>query len=788
MDEYTLADLHRLAQEYGVRLGNSTREEAVALLSSVHDAAGARGAAGEAVVVGSLAVAVAVCKAYSLNDPEGYYAALQLPLNATESEIKTAHKQRSMILHEDRHATAPKELHDMAKEMQQRVNTAKEVLLDSATRRAYHHQGSAGVARASLVPAHLGAKDFISNLDILAQKEKLVRLQQELDSSGSAVVRFDCSDNFQRITEGIHAGLDSIGYDWDKQPEQYEEEYEEDEEEEEIDLGEEREEDSEEGGEDSNVMIEKSKSLRVARVDINGRQMFVIIPDDDVQQKLEANLQQQMEKRQTDGDEGVEHDHPTPPMSKTKKMIQTVMNWPRMLPHASQVFMAQSFSYPILPKHLLEFSAGGPQSWFKTVYTYSKCAMSEYKAKAKMQASALTVHVQMLRKMTANFDWTLRYKVVSSLRSSSWGSALTSIFRRTIGEGRDLTAKLHISPDEDDRKLTWIYSKWDEMSSTSYSLDLGYLTLGGTVINRLMLPRKDPVLVETLEDEDEEEAVRTAGNLTTMYSQDIFEGTTRISWKAMFNLSKKSTANQLGFGISTSLPYCFLGFAWATSPEYHARTELQLVFKRNKFSIAAPILITTATDGPTTATYLLAPILLFKLAQELLIKPWSGMRKRKEIMQRRVMHRDKQWGEHRRALDEQKLLEIEAKRRLNEELATEGGLVIQNAKYGCLHPNFTYDEEDLPPNVLDVSVCLQAKVANHGLILPAGPKHQYDGFCNVDPHGEEEKYIKVRYLFHDQPHEVEVLENMELALPLLEHKIDLKSAAHEAVSPKNTSR
>eukprot|EP01064_Diplonema_japonicum_P038042 TRINITY_DN909_c2_g1_i2.p1 TRINITY_DN909_c2_g1~~TRINITY_DN909_c2_g1_i2.p1 ORF type:complete len:250 (+),score=40.82 TRINITY_DN909_c2_g1_i2:83-832(+) len=199
-------------------------------------------------------------------------------------------------------------------------------------------------------------------------------------------------------------------------------------------------------------------------------------------------------------------------------------------------------------------------------------------------------------------------------------------------------------------------------------------------------------------------------------------------------------------------------------------------------------LITTATDGPTTATYLLAPILLFKLAQELLIKPWSGMRKRKEIMQRRVMHRDKQWGEHRRALDEQKLLEIEAKRRLNEELATEGGLVIQNAKYGCLHPNFTYDEEDLPPNVLDVSVCLQAKVANHGLILPAGPKHQYDGFCNVDPHGEEEKYIKVRYLFHDQPHEVEVLENMELALPLLEHKIDLKSAAHEAVSPKNTSR
>ena len=104
-----------------------------------------------------------------------------------------------------------------------------------------------------------------------------------------------------------------------------------------------------------------------------------------------------------------------------------------------------------------------------------------------------------------------------------------------------------------------------------------------------------------------------------------------------------------------------------------------------------------------------------------------------------------------------------------------GGLVIQNAKYGCLHAAPEDDEAlekaGLPPRVLVVTVALQAAVHESQLLLNAGPKHRYDGFYDVDPDSTEEKYLRVRYLFLGEPHEVELLEGMELVLPLQEHKL-----------------
>ena len=103
---------------------------------------------------------------------------------------------------------------------------------------------------------------------------------------------------------------------------------------------------------------------------------------------------------------------------------------------------------------------------------------------------------------------------------------------------------------------------------------------------------------------------------------------------------------------------------------------------------------------------------------------------------------------------------MEANKHLDDELSVgNGGLVIQNARYGVLRTDGEDDEEEsgktgLPPRWLDVTIALQAKVQQSRLILNAGPKHHYDGFCDVDPEGQEERYLRVRYLFLGLPHEV----------------------------------
>ncbi|KAJ9464760.1 DnaJ-like protein subfamily C member 11-like protein, partial [Diplonema papillatum] len=230
---------------------------------------------------------------------------------------------------------------------------------------------------------------------------------------------------------------------------------------------------------------------------------------------------------------------------------------------------------------------------------------------------------------------------------------------------------------------------------------------------------------------------------------------TRIGWDAMFYLSKKTTVNQVGFGVTTYVPYSFIGVGWSTNEQYMSRTELKLTFQRYKFRLDVPIMIASATDGPTVGTYLVAPFLLFKVAQELLIKPLRNINRRREFMKRRIAMREKLWEQRSQALAVQQLLKTEAKRRLDEELGTDGGLVIQNAKYGVLRPQFAEpdDDEKLPPRTLDVTVPLQALVQQHHLILNAGEKHHFDGFYDVDPEGDEEKYLRVRYMFLNMPHE-----------------------------------
>eukprot|EP00754_Rhynchopus_humris_P013165 Rhum_TRINITY_DN14316_c2_g1::Rhum_TRINITY_DN14316_c2_g1_i1::g.82341::m.82341 len=132
-----------------------------------------------------------------------------------------------MLFHEDRHSGQGRDdLQHLAKEMQQQINEAKEVLSNPRTRAAYQLQGAAGIPRAELVPQNVGMKEFADHLDIIAKREKLLQISREVDSYGLVQVRFDGSRYFAAATERIHAAAERVGLYSEEEEEEEEEEYE----------------------------------------------------------------------------------------------------------------------------------------------------------------------------------------------------------------------------------------------------------------------------------------------------------------------------------------------------------------------------------------------------------------------------------------------------------------------------------------------------------------------------------------------------------------------------------
>eukprot|EP01060_Flectonema_neradi_P034035 TRINITY_DN5854_c0_g1_i1.p1 TRINITY_DN5854_c0_g1~~TRINITY_DN5854_c0_g1_i1.p1 ORF type:complete len:785 (+),score=135.56 TRINITY_DN5854_c0_g1_i1:90-2444(+) len=778
MEDATLSDLHILAKEHGVLIMDScSREEAAAMLIPVIQAAKVKEEAAKAVICGSLAILIQISKILSNNDPEGFYSALRLGPNATINEVKEAHRKMSLLLHEDRHSSSGPEQVNLAKELQQKVNAAKEVLIDPKLTAAYTKQGMAGVGRAELVPANAGVKEFLNTLDLIDKREKLLHMQQQLQSSGSVVVNFDFTETLLPVTDKIHSLLATVGY----TPPEYDyedEEEEEEEEEEEDEIEEEEDEDTSEGNEDQPTDGDNPKksanTFSIAKVHINGKETYVLVPKGDLAKQVQAKVEStQAAKRNNDGGQP---EGRVPPTKTTYQKIIMAIESLAMIPRSTGVLLTHSFSYPLSVGQVLKFSGGGSSSgtWSKLSWEYTKSTLQEWKSFVKWSSRQATVSFSTLRHLTSNLTWRMKCHLTST--GVAYGTQLANTFTRALGNGRSLSSKLTCGPSDHNNTLEWTYSSASSTNFNRLALTLGFLNFSAQVLNKITIPRRNPVL-DAVDDEDEVEASKSLGSLTTVATKSFLSGTTSVQWKAMFHTSKKSTTTQVGFGVATSLPFAVSPFGLLESTERSSRTILQLIFQRNSFSVQIPIVISDVDDFPTIAILTASPILLFKLVQEIAIKPYNRMRQRRENVRRRLAQKVHLWDQHKRANDIAALLRSEAKKRLDDELQT-SGLVIQNAKYGVLHPMFedeTPEEKNaLPPRVIDVTIALQSMVQQHHLILQAGPKHTYNGFCDVDPNGED-KYLRVRYLFRDEPHEVEILEGLELALPLEHHRIEVRA-------------
>ena len=744
MDSYTLNDLRRLADSHGVAIDPRwSHDEVAAVVTPVVEAARQRQHATDAAVAGALALAAEVARGCQSRDPSGYWARLGLQPGASDAEIKAKHRSQSMLFHEDRHSGQGRDdLQHLAKEMQQQINEAKEVLSNPRTRAAYQLQGAAGIPRAELVPQNVGLKEFADHLDIIAKREKLLQLSREVDSYGLVQVRFDGSRYFAAATERIHAAAERVGLYSEEEEEEEEEEYEVlAEEEGEGAAEEDEEEEDDDDDEDGEGMLGAGgkQEMKVANVMIDGKATYVIIPNQEIQDKLQATVegakQQQQQQQQQQGmgpaggagvpakrtltfaqkcfyygqylqgkkgtDEGF-HDRDGVRGLATSALGFGYM-WPSLLmPHSTQVWLTHGFTHPWSAKQVSSFSCGGPEAWFNVAHSYTHSSLQEFGANLKMKQGHTTMALSWLRRLTPSLDWALKYKFWSTT-SSPGSSTLQSTISKGLGDGRKLKGKLTMAPNGKDKKLGWEYSRWDaEGNSTTHNVDVGWLSVSMGLSNRLVLPRRFEAGAQVADDEDEMEALKSIGGLTTMLSQDVLTGKSMLSYRAMFHTSKKSTMNQVGFGVTTNLPYatCGIGWIYSDDPQYvlaptHPRfnfhplannnfnptrthrcsTEFELIFQRNKFSIRIPILITTASDIPTVTSYLIAPFLVYKVcstksththspppplyplcclrpqaAQEVVMKPWLRMRQKAEYMKRRASNKDKLWEDRRRAL------------------------------------------------------------------------------------------------------------------------------------------
>eukprot|EP01061_Rhynchopus_euleeides_P014359 TRINITY_DN2492_c0_g1_i4.p1 TRINITY_DN2492_c0_g1~~TRINITY_DN2492_c0_g1_i4.p1 ORF type:complete len:499 (+),score=102.13 TRINITY_DN2492_c0_g1_i4:70-1497(+) len=290
--------------------------------------------------------------------------------------------------------------------------------------------------------------------------------------------------------------------------------------------------------------------------------------------------------------------------------------WPKVvLPHATQVYLTHSFTFPWGAKNLFSMSCGGPQAWFAIALKHVASSLEEFKAKVNFKVGKTHTTFSWLRRLSQYTNWALKYKVGAANNAARISSTLESKLDTKVDDQARLSAAVTMSPADGEKKLAWEYTKWDqEGNSATWHLELGWLSLGHGVMHRLVLPRRNAdTNVGGVEDEDEAEAVSSLGNLTTMVSQDVISGTSRVSWRAMFHTSRKSTQNQIGFGVSSSLPYATLGVAVIPANNDQSTTEFELILQRNRFSLRIPLLITTASDVPTVASYMILPLLVFKV-------------------------------------------------------------------------------------------------------------------------------------------------------------------------------
>uniref|UniRef100_T1IL79 J domain-containing protein n=1 Tax=Strigamia maritima TaxID=126957 RepID=T1IL79_STRMM len=193
-----------------------------------------------------------------------------------------------------------------------------------------------------------------------------------------------------------------------------------------------------------------------------------------------------------------------------------------------------------------------------------------------------------------------------------------------------------------------------------------------------------------------------------------------------------------------------------------AGVNLKIKVMRGNQNYIFPILLSDQLL-PTPILYgTITPILLYFVAQKLIITPFLEAQKKKE--------KDKQKEANALRMSEKKKeaeaavsLMQETVARIREQEDMKKGLIIVSAVYGKITLDSTQKPEYQNSEAIDVTIALQCLVKDSKLILYETSKAQLPGF--YDPCVGEDKSLYVHYLFHNLLHEITVGDNEMIRIP-----------------------
>lgn len=156
--------------------------------------------------------------AQSSPDPDGYYKALGVRPSATAQEIRKAFLFLSQRYHTDKHIRQGEAVQEAMNARFQELQDAYTVLSDERQRAAYDAAGSKGSARLALVPAHYTTRnDIMQYIRSLDREADLIQTARMLMATSDITIQYSVASLFltpaakRQMLEGASADIDGPG-------------------------------------------------------------------------------------------------------------------------------------------------------------------------------------------------------------------------------------------------------------------------------------------------------------------------------------------------------------------------------------------------------------------------------------------------------------------------------------------------------------------------------------------------------------------------------------------------
>ena len=194
---------------------------------------------------------------------------------------------------------------------------------------------------------------------------------------------------------------------------------------------------------------------------------------------------------------------------------------------------------------------------------------------------------------------------------------------------------------------------------------------------------------------------------------------------------------------------------------------LKLRLTRATMAYATRIQVSQFLSAPAACYATFVPLVLYGCFTVFALGPFLRRQKLKDI-EERTLQKSKELLEKKRDAEAAVELMRETVERIVSAERARHGLIIIEAWYGKLYDT-AEGYHTFSPKVIDVTVPLQCLVVDSKLILHDTSKVSIPGF--YDPCIGEKKYLRVRYEFRGQLHEVTVENAETLIIPRHSHRI-----------------